>query len=73
MISKMFSKLSGRTTAFCSAFFVSGNILHWLHRLDSTYITFMVALLGAVIGHSVKEDLFASKPADPAKGDGSHA
>lgn len=75
MISKIFCQLSGRTTAFCSAFFVAGNVLHWLHRLDSTYITFMVALLGAVIGHSVKEDLFAVKstPADPAKGDNSHA
>jgi hypothetical protein len=61
MLSKVFAKLSGRTTAFCSAFFLTGHVLAWLHRLDATYIGFMVALLGAVIGHSVKEDIFPQK------------
>ena len=77
MIQKIFCKLSGRTTAFCLLFFVSGNVLQWLHRLDATYVTFMIALLGAVIGHSVKEDWFKSDspapaPPDPEKDD-SHA
>jgi hypothetical protein len=65
MIAKLFAKLSGRTTAFCGAFFLTGHILAWLHRLDGTYIAFMVALLGGVIGHSVKEDIFPA--ADPQK------
>lgn len=63
-IQKFFAKLSGRTTTFCLLFFASGNILQWVHRLDATYIAFMGTLLGAIIGHSVKEDWFAAKPAD---------
>jgi undecaprenyl pyrophosphate phosphatase UppP len=56
VLDKTFAFLKGRTTAFCLAFFVVGNILQFLHRLDMTYITFMGTLLGAVIGHSYKED-----------------
>jgi len=72
LIRKFFAQLSGRTTAFCIGFFVSGNLLQWVHRLDATYIAFMGTLLGAVIGHSVKEDFFAGKTADSGKDD-SHA
>jgi hypothetical protein len=56
--------LMGRSTTFCAGFFVTGNVMHYLHRLDGTYITFMGTLLGFVVGHSVKEDYFAkqSKP-----------
>jgi hypothetical protein len=61
MISKIFNALSGRTTAFCAAFFVTGNIMHALHRLDGTYITFMTALMGIVTVHSVKEDYFEAQ------------
>ncbi len=73
MIEKFFSKLKGRTTTFCVMFFISGNVLQWLHRLDATYIAFMGTLLGAIIGHSVKEDWFKNAAApDPPKDD-SHA
>lgn len=48
--------LMGRSTSFAVAFFVSGNLMHAFHRLDATYIAFMGTLLGAVIGHSFKED-----------------
>lgn len=76
MIKKLFAKMSGRTTAFCAAFFASGTILEWFHKLDMTYVAFTTAVLGAVVGHSIKEDYF-NKPdpvPDPAKEkDDSHA
>ena len=56
-MSSLFKWLQGRTTTFLVGFFVIGNIAHFLHRLDSTYITFMVTFMGLTIGHSVKEDL----------------
>jgi len=59
MFQKIIGALAGRTTAFCIAFFVSGNVLHAVHRLDGTYIAFMGALMGFVLGHSVKEDYFS--------------
>lgn len=49
-------RLAGKTTAFLMAFFVSGHVMSYFHRLDATYITFMTALLGYVVGHSYKED-----------------
>lgn len=53
----------GRSTTFAAAFFVTGNLMHAFHRLDATYIGFMGTLLGAVIGHSFKEDKAdANKP-----------
>lgn len=54
-------KLQGRHTAALLAFFISGNVFHYFHRLDSTYITFMTVFMGYVLGHSVKEDIFAGK------------
>lgn len=51
----------GRSTTFFVGFFISGNVLHIIHRLDATYITFMTALLGIIVGHSFKED-YANKP-----------
>jgi hypothetical protein len=59
MFQKLMTALAGRTTAFLAAFFVTGHVMHVLHRLDGTYITFMVTLMGFVLGHSVKEDLFS--------------
>jgi sorbitol-specific phosphotransferase system component IIBC len=74
-LGKIFQWLQGRTTAFCVMFFVSGNALQLLHKLDLTYVAFMTALLSAVIGHSIKEDLItppvtpaADSPADTDKG-----
>jgi hypothetical protein len=63
MLQKLFNALSGRTTAFCGSFFVAGNVFHYFHRLDGTYIAFMTALLGIIVGHSVKEDIFGKKDA----------
>lgn len=60
MLQKLFNFAQGRSTAFFIAFFIIGTILHCLHRLDATYITFMATLLGFVVGHSVKEDLLNS-------------
>ncbi len=60
---KVFGWLQGRSTTFCAAFFVSGNVMHALHRLDATYISFMTALLGVIVVHSYKEDkVNADKP-----------
>jgi hypothetical protein len=53
--------LQGRTTAFLGGFFVMGHLMHFLHRLDGTYITFMTTLMGFVLGHSIKEDYFGGK------------
>jgi hypothetical protein len=65
MFQKIMCALAGRTTAFCVAFFVTGNVMHALHRLDGTYIAFMGALMGFVLGHSVKEDYFSSGDKTP--------
>lgn len=54
---ELMNRLTARTTLFCGAFFVSGHILHLMHRLDATYITFMGTLLGFIVGHSVSENL----------------
>lgn len=57
IFSKIVSYLQGRTTAFLIAFYLSGNVMHWFHRLDANYITYMGVLMGYVLGHSIKEDL----------------
>jgi hypothetical protein len=61
MFRKLLEQLSGRTTAFLASFFVLGHVMHFLHRLDGTYIAYMGALMGFVLGHSVKEDMFPDK------------
>lgn len=65
---KLIDAARGRTTFFAGAFFLSGNVLHWFHRLDGTYITFMGTLMAVILGHSVKEDMTKpddAKPDDP--------
>jgi hypothetical protein len=57
LFTKITGALQGRHTFFVSAFFVVGNLLHWYHRLDSTYIAWMGTLMGFVLGHSVKESM----------------
>jgi hypothetical protein len=64
---KVTSALQGRHTSFVAAFFVVGNVLHWLHRLDGTYIAFMSSLMGFVLGHSVKESMLPETQPDSAK------
>jgi hypothetical protein len=66
MLKKLFAWAQGRTTAFALMFFISGTTMAWFHRLDATYVAFCGTLMGAVIGHSIKEDIFDSKkPDDP--------
>lgn len=57
IITAIINALQGRTTTFLAGFFICGNILHWFHRLDATYITFLTVLMGYVLGHSIKDDL----------------
>lgn len=65
-MNKVFAFLQGRHTSFALGFFVAGNIMHWFHRLDATYIGFMTALMGFVLGHSVQENHFnADSPDKP--------
>jgi hypothetical protein len=55
MLSKIFAACQGRHTAFTVSFFIIGNILHWFHKLDGTYIGFMSTLMAFVLGHSVSQ------------------
>jgi hypothetical protein len=61
LFSKTFAACQGRHTFFTIAFFLTGNVMHWFHRLDGTYITFMGTLMGFVLGHSVQENHFDVK------------
>lgn len=61
LLSRAISALQGKTTGWLAAFFVSGNVLHWCHRLDATYITFFTTFMGFALGHSIKEDWFEKK------------
>jgi hypothetical protein len=56
MLERIFKFTQGKSTGFFVAFFVTGTGMHIAHRLDSTFITFMTALLGFVVGHSYKDD-----------------
>jgi hypothetical protein len=58
LLKRVLTWTQGRTTAFCTAFFVSGNVFAWYGKLTLVYVSFMGTLLGAVLGHSVKEDYF---------------
>lgn len=56
-MNKIFAYFQGRHTSFVTFFTAAGTVLHWYHRLDGTYITFMGTILGFVLGHSTKESL----------------
>jgi hypothetical protein len=60
-LSKIFIACQGRHTTFTVFFATVGTILHWFHRLDTTYITFMGTLMTFVLGHSAKESYFEDK------------
>jgi hypothetical protein len=62
---KIFSVLQGRHTTFVVFFAIAGNIMHWFHRLDGTYITYMATLMGFVLGHSTKESYFKDGQTPP--------
>ena len=59
MFNKVTNWLKGRTTTFLCGFFVAGHVLQALHKLDATYIAYMTAFMGFVLGHSVKEGIEA--------------
>lgn len=65
MLKSLFAYCQGRHTFFVGAFFVSGNVLHWFHRLDSVYIGFMSALMAFVAGHAIQENAFGKKDEVP--------
>jgi hypothetical protein len=65
-VTKIFQYLQGRTTGFLIGFFTIGNVLQIFHKLDATYISFMLAFMSIVVGHSFKEDYFAAKNPAPA-------
>lgn len=61
VMSRVYRVFQGRHTAAAFAFFVTGNVFHYIHRLDGTYIAFMSTLMGFILGHSVKEDYFKAE------------
>ena len=61
MLKKLFIYCQGRHTFFTVAFFFTGNMMHWFHRLDATYIGFMTALMTFVFGHAVQENYLCKK------------
>lgn len=66
MAQKIQDWLQGRTSIFCLAFFITGTLFQAIGKLDATYISFMVALLGSVIGHHAVTSRNA-KASDTAK------
>lgn len=50
-------KLQGRHTAAAAVFSFVGTILHFYHRLDSSYIQFVGMMMGFIFAHSLKEDV----------------
>jgi hypothetical protein len=58
LISKLYAYCEGKCSSFFLFYAIAGITLQWLHRLDQTYIAFMVAHLGFVLGHSAKQDYF---------------
>jgi len=66
-INPVFKYLQGRTTTIIWFFSIVGIILQLAHKLDQTFITFAVLMVGATMGHSFKEDWMAAKTNnDPA-------
>lgn len=58
---KLLQVTNGRTTAFFIAFFIAGHVIFCFGKLTPNYIYYMATLGGLVLGHSVKEDIFARK------------
>jgi hypothetical protein len=59
---KLTNTLQGRTTTFLVMFFVIGNILVFIGKVD--FILFFTAFMTAVIGHSIKEGMIDDKNTD---------
>lgn len=64
----MFKRLvlwaQGRHTLFAMIELVIGTALAWYGKLDMNFVALVGVIQGMVLGHSVKEDYFAAKPAD---------
>lgn len=60
---RLTNTLQGRTTTFLVMFFVIGNILVFIGKVD--FILFFTAFMTAVIGHSIKEGMIDDKTPDP--------
>ena len=56
-----FSFFQGRATAFAIVFTVCGLIGFFKHYDLTAYALFVGAIFGGVVGHSIKEDYFASR------------
>ena len=61
MFQKLANWFQGRHTLAAVWFAITGLILAWFHRLDSSYVSLCIALQGYIFVHSTKEDYFASK------------
>ena len=57
MIGKILQLCQGRSTLFFVLFFLAGNALAWTGKLTIVYVSYMAALLSAIVGHSYKCDL----------------
>jgi hypothetical protein len=65
LFDKAFAATQGRHTFFVISFFLSGNILHWFHRLDGVYIGYMATLMSFLLGRTISGDITAMAPAIP--------
>ena len=61
MFKNLVNYMQGRHTLFAAFFAVAGVALQWFHRLDSTFVAYMTALMGMVLGHSIQENHFEKK------------
>lgn len=65
LFKRAFEASQGRHNFLVLSFFVSGNILHWFHRLDGTYIGYMSTLMGFLLGRTVSQDITSMPPTLP--------
>jgi hypothetical protein len=66
LLGKAFAVTQGRHTFFVMSFFISGNVLHWFHRLDGIYIGYMSALMTFLLGRTISSDVTTMAPSLPA-------
>lgn len=65
---KLVQFAQGRSTAFFIAFFIAGHVMAWFGKLTPTYVAYLGTLGGLVLGHSIKEDVFAARGLAPPGG-----
>lgn len=64
MFKKLASVFQGRHTMFLCFFAITGTVMAWQHKLDANYVSLVVALQGAALTHSWKEDKFPVEKQD---------